>query len=178
MDTQSVRHFDPDLCDAVIGKYKGTPGDLLSVLEEVQKQTPHNYLPEAALDYVARQMDVPLSRVFSVATFYSFFNLRPQGEHTITVCRGTACHTRGSRALLEALKVRLGAQDVEDEGEPAFTTPDNFFTVRTVACFGQCALAPVIALDGVIYSNVTLEQLEALVKKVASKRRKTSGAAK
>ncbi len=171
MNTQKAVHFNPQQCDVIIGKHKGNPGDLLSVLEEVQKVTPYNYLPESALEHVAVKMNVPLSQVYSVVTFYSFFNLKPQGEHTIVVCRGTACHTRGSRALLEDLKIMLGAQDVEEDGEPGFTTPDNFFTVRTVACFGQCALAPVVAIDGVIHSNMTLEKLEALVKKLAAKKK-------
>lgn len=175
MNIQKATHFNPQTCDAIISRHKGKPGDMLSVLEEVQKATPHNYLPEAALEHVAVKMNVPLSQVYSVVTFYSFFNLKPQGQHTIVVCRGTACHTRGSRSLLEDLKIMLGARDEEEDGEPGFTTPDNFFTVKTVACFGQCALAPVVAIDGVIHSNMTLEKLEAQVRKLAGKKKKAPG---
>ncbi|MCE1154943.1 MAG: NAD(P)H-dependent oxidoreductase subunit E, partial [Bacteroidales bacterium] len=95
----------------------------------------------------------------SVATFYSFFNLKPQGRHTIIVCRGTACHTKGSRALLNDVGHILGFQYDPGEGEPSFTTPDNEYTIRTVACFGQCAQSPVVSVDGVIHSYVNAQQL-------------------
>lgn len=151
----------------IVSKYKGRQGELLSILEEVQKVTKYSYLPEEALNEVAIKTNVPLSRIYSIVTFYSFFNLKPQGEHTITVCRGTACHTRGSKALLDELGIMLGGSQELEAGESQFTTPDNRFTVRTVACFGQCALAPVIAIDEVIHSNVSLARLQRLVAEVA-----------
>jgi NADH-quinone oxidoreductase subunit E len=100
---------------------------------------------------------VPRSRVYSVATFYSLFNLDPQGDHTIRICRGTACHTRGSRNLLQSVKLELGVRSDEpsEEETSAFTTSDAKFTVRTVACFGQCALAPVVEVDHRICSHVS-----------------------
>ena len=154
--------------DSIISSYKGKPGDLLSVLEEVQKITPHSFLTEPSIRYIAEKMEVPLSKIYSVITFYSFFNLKPQGEHTIIVCRGTACHTRGSRALLTDIMLKLGLNEEEGEGESSFTTDNKKFTVRTVACFGQCALAPVIAVDSVIHSNMTSEKLESIIKKLSS----------
>lgn len=159
-----------DLYDSVIATYKGKPGALLSVLEEVQRKTDHTYLNEQALLYIAQQMEVPLSQVYSVVTFFSFFNLKPQGEHTITVCRGTACHTRGSKPLLDDVMAML---DLHEGGEESyFTTSDMRFTVRTVACFGQCALAPVIAVDEVIYSRMTSDKLASLLKQLMAKREK------
>ncbi len=172
MNQLKASHFNEQKCSDIITKYREKPGDLLTILEEVQKITPHSYLPEKTLQYIAENMDVPLSRIYSVVTFYSFFNLKPQGDHTITVCRGTACHTRGSKSLLDDLLIQLDIRDLEDEGEVSFTTSDNKFTVRTVACFGQCALAPVIAIDGVIYSNVTSEMLSELLKKLTTKKKK------
>ena len=172
MNQLKASHFNEQKCNKIISKYQGKPGDLLTILEEVQKITPHSYLPEKTLKYIADNMDVPLSQIYSVVTFYSFFNLKPQGDHTITVCRGTACHTRGSKSLLDDLLIQLNIQDLEEGGELSFTTSDNKFTVRTVACFGQCALAPVIAIDGVIYSNVTSEMLSALLKKLTAKKKK------
>ncbi|MDT4761696.1 NAD(P)H-dependent oxidoreductase subunit E [Sphaerochaeta sp. PS] len=159
-----------DLYDSVIATYKGKPGALLSVLEEVQRKTDHTYLNEQALLYIAQQMEVPLSQVYSVVSFFSFFNLKPQGEHTITVCRGTACHTRGSKPLLDDVMAML---DLHEGGEESyFTTSDMRFTVRTVACFGQCALAPVIAVDEVIYSRMTSDKLASLLKQLMAKREK------
>ncbi len=160
-----------ELYDTIIATYTGKPGALLSVLEEVQRSTEHTYLNEQALLYIAEKMEVPLSQVYSVATFYSFFNLKPQGDHTITVCRGTACHTRGSKPLLDDVMAMMGLHESEDsEGESSYTTKDMRFTVRTVACFGQCALAPVIAIDEVIYSRMTGDKLATLLKQQIAKK--------
>lgn len=144
-----------------IAKAAGKPGALLSVLEACQRADPHRYLSKDALGVVAAAMGLPLSRVYSVATFYSYYNLSPQGDHVVVVCRGTACHTRGSLGLLRELLAELGGQDFREDEESSFTTDDMRFTVRTVACFGQCALAPVVAVDGRIYSRVTPAALKA-----------------
>ena len=99
-----------------------------------------------------------------MATFYALFNLRPQGEHSVCICRGTACHTRGSRTLLERVKLQLGLRgDGDDEGSAdkvSATTADRKFTLRTVACFGQCALAPVVEVDHNILGHVNERALE------------------
>lgn len=157
--------------DAIISKYKGKNGELLGILEEAQLLNEHKFLSEEALNHVSLKTGVPLSRVYNVVTFFSFFNLKPQGKHTVTVCRGTACHTKGSRTLLDDLGLILNCKKELDEGESSFTTPDNKFTVTTVACFGQCALAPVIAIDGIIYSNVTTSKLQMLVRRISKVRR-------
>ena len=143
------------------------PGALLGVLEDAQEREKAKYLSEAALRYIAEKTDTPLSRIYSIATFYSFFNLQPQGDHSVVVCRGTACHTRGSRALLTEAAARLGAVGFNADEDASFTTADRRFTVRTVACFGQCALAPVVAIDGVIHSRMTAGRLEALIGRIA-----------
>ena len=155
--------------DGIIGKYRGSPGALLGMLEEIQQSHPHKYLPPQTLEYVSSRTSIPLSKIYSVVTFYAFFNLKPQGEHSIIICRGTACHTRRSKNLLEYLKKMLGLREDEaHEGEKVFlTTADNKFTVKTVACFGQCALAPVIEIDGVIYSHMTENKLKDIVAKVS-----------
>lgn len=157
--------LDPVVVATVIGKHRGKPGELLGILEELQNLDPHKYLPPDILESVAEATGTPVSQVYSVATFYSFFNLQPQGEHVIVVCRGTACHTRGSRSLFESLKKLLNLRD-EDAvaGEKVFlTTADHKFTVKTVACFGQCALAPVVEVDGKMHSHVTEAKLRELV---------------
>ncbi|HNQ50243.1 MAG TPA: NAD(P)H-dependent oxidoreductase subunit E [Candidatus Omnitrophota bacterium] len=155
--------------DNIIAKYKGSPGELLGMLEEIQQHHPHKFLPSATLKYVSEKTGVPLSKIYSIVTFYAFFNLKPQGEHSIVICRGTACHTRRSKNLLEYLKKLLGLHEDESrQGEKVFlTTADNKFTLKTVACFGQCALAPVVEIDGVIYSHMTENKLKDIVAKVA-----------
>jgi NADH-quinone oxidoreductase subunit E len=151
--------------DQSIAEHRDQPGALLGILEAVQEHHPHKYLSSEALTYVASKLDIPLARVYSFATFYALFNLEPQGEHTICICRGTACHTRNSRNLLESLRLELGLGlgDAEDAGEAdkmALTTKDGKFTVRTVACFGQCALAPVVEVDHRICGHVNERTLQ------------------
>lgn len=154
------------ILDEIVEKYKGKPGMLLSTLEEVQEKNPLKYLPGETLTVVSQKLNIPYTQVYSVATFYSFFNLKPQGKHSIIVCRGTACHTKGSKALLDEVGPILGFKRTEDETESSFTTPDNEFTIKTVACFGQCAQSPVVAVDGVIFSNVNSQRLMKILKKV------------
>jgi len=153
---------DRAFIDKLVTERAGRPGALLSILEAVQEHESHKYLPLPALAYVAEATELPLSRVYSVATFYSLFNLEPQGDHTISICRGTACHTRGSRALLQSVKHDLGiaVDEPSEEETPVLTTADAKFTIRTVACFGQCALAPVVEVDHRICSHVTERTLQ------------------
>ena len=150
----------------IIAKYKGKTGALLGVLEEAQGLELHKYLSEATLRLIAEGMELPLSQVYSVATFYSFFNLTPQGLHSIVVCRGTACHTRGSLELLETGLRRLGIEGFREDEANSVTTADGFASVRTVACFGQCALAPVVQIDGTIYSRMTVGKLTVALDKL------------
>lgn len=142
--------------DQVVAARSGRPGALLGVLEDVQNHNRHKYLPAETLRYVAQKTGVPLARVYSVATFYSLFNLQPQGDNTISICRGTACHTRGSRNLLQSVRLELGLSlgDIAEEDKSLLTTSDGKYTVRTVACFGQCALAPVVEVNHRICGHV------------------------
>ena len=169
MATALPHSEDQDLIDRIIGDQAGHPGALLGILEKLQDHNPHKYLPMEMLEYVAARTGVPQSQVYSVATFYALFNLDPQGTHTVAICRGTACHTRGSRDLLEKLCLDLGlsGQEPSDSNEAdkmALTTPDQRFTVRTVACFGQCALAPVVEVNHHILSHVNERTLQREVK--------------
>lgn len=161
------KEVDAAEVDRIIDKHRDSPGDLLGIMEEVQELNKYKYLPRQTLEYIAECLGLPFSKVYSVATFYAFFNLKPQGEHSIIVCRGTACHTKGSKALLEHLEGFLGIKGAFDEGESYFTTKDNKFTVRTVACFGQCALAPVVVVDGKIYVHMNENKLAKIVKELS-----------
>ena len=152
--------------DQVINERRGRPGALLGILQSAQEHNEHKYLPLETLRYIALKTGTPLSRIYSVATFYALFNLQPQGENSICICRGTACHTRGSRNLLQAarLDLGLGLEDGESDGNEAdkllLTTPDQMFTVRTVACFGQCAMAPVVEVNRHICGHATERTLQ------------------
>jgi NADH-quinone oxidoreductase subunit E len=168
---------DQAFVDSVIAKYQDRPGKLLSILEEVQEHHPRKYLPVEVLDYIASKTSIPTAQVFSVATFYALFNLQPQGDNTICICRGTACHTHGSRNLLERLKLELGLKEGEEEGSAdklSITSPDGKYTLRTVACFGQCALAPVVEVNHSILGHVNEQALQREIEALdpARKRRK------
>ncbi len=154
--------------DQVIATHAGRPGSLLGILEAVQDRNPRKYLPLPTLQYIAAKTETPLSRIFSFTTFYALFNLEPQGDNNICICRGTACHTRGSRSLLESLRLELGLglEDTEeaDSDKLASTTADGKFTVRTVACFGQCAMAPVVEVNHRICGHVNERTLQREIK--------------
>jgi NADH-quinone oxidoreductase subunit E len=157
------------LIDQAIATHEGHAGALLGILEAVQSANAHKYLSMESLRYIAEKTGVPAARIYSAATFFALFNLDPQGDNVVCVCRGTACHTRGSRDLLEKVCLDLGLseRDLEDGNEAdkmALTTPDRKFTVRTVACFGQCALAPVVEVNHHILSHVNERTLQREVK--------------
>lgn len=157
------------LIDQAVAKHGNRPGALLGILEDVQAANAHKYLSMEALRYISNVTGIAPARIFSAATFYALFNLDPQGDNVICVCRGTACHTRGSRDLLDKLCLDLGVSEHEaDENTEAdklaITTPDRRFTIRTVACFGQCALAPVVEVNHHILSHVNERTLQREVK--------------
>lgn len=143
--------------DEVIGKYRGKPGSLIPVLEEVQAVT--GYLPESVQRHVARGLDVPLSQVYGVVTFYSFFTMKPRGKHQIRICLGTACHVRGAKRNVDKLKKSLGI----DVGE---CTPDRKFGLEVVRCLGACGLAPVMVVDEKTHKQVKQSQVEQILKQV------------
>ncbi|MBQ2096092.1 MAG: NAD(P)H-dependent oxidoreductase subunit E, partial [Firmicutes bacterium] len=115
------------------------------------------YLSEAALEKIAEMLEIPISRVYSVATFYENFSLEAKGEHIIKVCTGTACHVRKSEPIYNALREELkltGKKKTSDDGK---------FTLETVACLGACGLAPVMTIDGEVHSKMTPEAAVALI---------------
>ena len=154
--------LEQEFVDKVILRQSGRAGALLGILQAVQNNHPQKFLSRQALGYIATKTNVPPSTIFSVATFYAQFNLEPQGRNTVCVCRGTACHTRGARDLLEQVMMSLGFHATED-GELdklSLTTQDGGTTLRTVACFGQCALAPVIEVNHTIFGHMNERTLQ------------------
>lgn len=161
---------EQEFVDRIVSDYSGRPGSLLTILEKVQERSTGKYLSAEVLEYIAAKMDIPLAQIHSVVTFYALFNLEPQGDNTICVCRGTACHTRGSRGLLERLKLDMGVIDRHEEADAdklSITTPDRKYTIRTVACFGQCALAPVVEINHEIFGHMNERALRTEVEELS-----------
>lgn len=130
---------------SILEKQKGERGGLMSILQAIQSR--HGYLPAEALKQVAEQTGRPLVDVYSVASFYKSFSLKPRGKHHCSVCLGTACHVRGAPAIAGEFSRQLGIK-------PGDTTPDREVTLETVNCLGACALGPVVVVDGHYFSNV------------------------
>ncbi len=134
-----------DQLDEIIAKFKGKPGGLIPVLEEAQVAL--EYLPVSIQKKIAKGLNLPLSRVYGVVTFYSFFTMTPRGRHTVRVCLGTACYVRGGKALADVIEKNFGVR----EGE---TTLDRKFTYESVRCLGACGLGPVIVVDNDVHGRV------------------------
>ena len=131
--------------ETIIAKHKAKQGGLIPVLEEAQVAL--EYLPISVQKKIARELNLPFSRVYGVVTFYSFFTMTPRGRHTARVCLGTACYVRGGKALADALKKEFG---VEEGG----TTPDRKFTYETIRCLGACGLGPVVVVDADVHGRM------------------------
>ena len=129
---------------------------LIGILQDIQGRM--NYLPRKALLQVAKSLDVPLTSIYEVATFYKAFSLEPKGRHTIQVCLGTACHVRGGARILSYLENRL---DVNSGG----TTGDLVFTLESVNCLGACALGPMMVIDKKYYGKINTNKIESILKK-------------
>lgn len=157
--------MEKTVLDDITNHYESESGKLLGILEDVQNEV--GYLPKDALIYISNKLEVPLSKLYSIATFYSFFNLQPAGKHIITVCMGTACHVRGAPHILETIERLLEIQPGETTADGKFmlTTKDGSFTVNTARCFGACSMAPVIRVDGKIYGYNTPKKIPEILKK-------------
>ena len=116
----------------------------------------YNYLPKKGLTRVSEGLNVPLSQVYSVATFFKAFSLKPRGRHSIAVCLGTACHVRGAVRILEEIERELGI----NQGE---TTKDLRYTLETVNCVGACALGPIVIIDGEPSGEMKVEKVKPLL---------------
>jgi NADH-quinone oxidoreductase E subunit len=138
----------PKALDKVLANFENDRSALVPALQAVQGRL--GYLSKEAIAGVARHCGAPESAVFGVATFYEQFHLTRQGKHKIKVCRGTACHVRGSKQIMSALRRRLKVG-------PGETTSDYRFTLERVACFGACALAPVVVVDDDVHGKMTPE---------------------
>lgn len=137
------------MVDRTLKKFQYQQDALIEVLHTAQEA--FGFLEEDLLIYVAHQLELPLSWVFGVATFYHFFSLEPQGEHSCTVCMGTACYVKRAAEVVTGLRNRFGV-------EPGQTTQDNRLSISTARCLGSCGLAPVLVIDGEVVGKETPEE--------------------
>lgn len=144
-----------DKLPEIIGRYPKTQESLIAILQDIQKE--YQYLPCEALIKTAEELELPLSKVFSVSTFYNAFSLNPRGEMIIKVCTGTACHIRGARLIQDQIETMLGVKAGE-------TTKDQKFTLEVVACVGACAMAPVVITNDKYHGSVKVNTVKKLVK--------------
>ncbi|HEY4544342.1 MAG TPA: NAD(P)H-dependent oxidoreductase subunit E [Tissierellaceae bacterium] len=133
----------------IVEKHGRSNASLISVLQDIQEE--YRYLPEHILEYISKEMDISLAKIYGIATFYEFFSLEPKGKYIIKICDGTACHVRKSIPILKALQDELKLTDGQT------TTEDLLFTVETVSCLGACGLAPVLTINEKVYGSMTPE---------------------
>jgi NADH-quinone oxidoreductase subunit E len=138
----------------ITGRYQNQESFLVSILQDIQ--TVYNYLPRESLAGVSQNLNIPLSQVYSVATFFKAFSLKPRGRHLVDVCLGTACHVRGAVRVLEAIERELGIKAGE-------TTQDLKYTLETVNCVGACALGPIVVIDGEHIGGMKTDRVKPLV---------------
>jgi len=138
----------------ILEPWRGRKGFLIPVLQAVQHE--FGYVPKSAIEIISREMKMPTAEIYGVVTFYAQFHLKPRGRHIIRVCRGTACHVRGSLKLLDKVKEML---KVEENG----TTEDLRYTLEPVACLGACGLAPVMMVDDETHGRLVPENLKGIL---------------
>jgi NADH-quinone oxidoreductase subunit E len=149
--------------NAILSKYKRDQSSIIAILQDIQEQK--RYLPRDVLEYVSEKLDIPLSKLYHLSTFYKAFSLEPRGKHLINVCLGTACHVRGAARLVEKMEGDLKISAGE-------TTSDHNFSLETVNCLGACALGPVVVVDGEHHGQMKPEEVDDLLKKHRRKPKK------
>jgi len=147
------------LISDIILRYNADTGMLIPMMQDIQSE--HGYLPQDQLRILAKELNIPISQIYSVATFYSSFRLAPKGQHEITLCMGTVCYLKGAGKISEAICQEFNIQ-------PGGTTEDRLFTLQAVNCVGACALAPVMIVDGKYYDAVSPDKALQIISDLAS----------
>ncbi|NOZ25388.1 MAG: NAD(P)H-dependent oxidoreductase subunit E [Nitrospirae bacterium] len=144
--------------EKILRTYHENEGNVISLLQEIEES--FGYLPEEAINWFSEQLDIPPSRFYGIATFYSQFHLKPRGENIITACCGTACHVKGSERLINSLMRELQIPSGED------TSEDRKFTVEKVNCVGACSIAPVVIINKEVHGKMTADRLMKEIRKI------------
>lgn len=162
MQSQSGFKLDAALDELreVVDKYKDTKGTTIPILQDIQERL--GYLPEEAVDWTADRLEIPRSKFFGVATFYSQFYLTPRGKNIVTVCSGTACHVKGSEKIINRLTRDLGLPEGQN------TTDDMLFTLEKVNCVGACSIAPVVIINTKVNGKASASRIALQVKKLGN----------
>ncbi|TSA21075.1 NAD(P)H-dependent oxidoreductase subunit E [bacterium] len=147
--------MDAQAVETILQNHPKDPSSIIQVLLDIQNEL--YYLPREVLEHVSKSLNVPLSRTYSLATFYKAFSLKPKGKYPIAVCTGTACHVQGAVRILEQIERELSIK----EGE---TTPDKKFSVETVRCLGCCGLAPVVTVGKNLHGKVPMAKVSKILK--------------
>lgn len=143
--------------DGILDNHGRDPANVIAILQDIQAET--NWLPEEDLRYVCQALDIPLSKMMALATFYRAFSMSPRGRHIVSVCLGTACHVRGGERILGAVERELGIHGGE-------TDADLQWTLETVGCLGACALGPIVVVDGEYHGQMTSLKATRLLQKI------------
>ncbi|MCX5853249.1 MAG: NADH-quinone oxidoreductase subunit NuoE [Deltaproteobacteria bacterium] len=139
----------------IIKKYDGDKTAMIAILQDVQEEL--RYLPKEALTSISKKMEVPLTRIYEIATFYNAFSLKPRGKYVIEVCAGTACHVQGGSNLMDRLERDMGVACGE-------TTKDKMFTLEEVRCLGCCSLAPVVRIGADVHPYLTQDEIPKIMR--------------
>lgn len=149
-----------DIIKNICNKYKDEPSPLMLVLSETQKE--YGYIPLEVQEIISEELNIPVSDIYGVVTFYSFFSLTPKGRYVIGVCLGTACYVKGGQNIIDKFSELLKIK-------PGQTTDDGLFTLDALRCIGACGIAPAISINGKVYPKVTLSQVPTIIEEYRKK---------
>ena len=150
----------------IVNRYKGEGTPLMMILSDIQKE--YGYIPLEVQELVSLLTGIPVSEIYGVVTFYSFFSLTPKGKYVVGVCLGTACYVKGSQLVLDKFEELL---DIK----PGETTPDGLFTLDALRCVGACAIAPAVSINGKVHPMVQVSHVEKIISDIRRKEEEVSG---
>jgi NADH-quinone oxidoreductase subunit E len=151
----------------ILKKWENKADNIIEILHDLQ--TEYNWLPPVILKEIAKEINVPLNRIYHLATFFEGFSLKERGKHTICVCTGTSCHVKGAPQLVESIERDFGIKDGE-------TTKDKLFTLKTKACFGACGIAPAAFIGEDLYGDLTQAKMKRILKRYQDAEKKVAPA--
>lgn len=143
----------------ICNRYKDEPTPTMMILEDIQNE--YGYIPLEVQELVSELTGIPVSEIYGVVTFYSFFSMTPKGKYVIGVCLGTACYVKGSQLVLDKFSEILGIK-------PGETTPDGLFTLDVLRCIGACAIAPAVSINGKVYPQLKVDNVKKVIEEYVS----------